>query len=123
MHHCEFCLAEFQSRPQVKNPRACQRPECQLQRQRLNEREWRKRHPEPSGGRYHAIRREQRAQRIVALSITIRKCFQVGRDLLGLRFDVEEFSSFLDEMLFNLGVRRISKFWSFENGAQYSSLV
>ncbi len=42
MHCCEFCGSEFLARPQVKCPRACNN--CQVKRQRANERAWHARH-------------------------------------------------------------------------------
>ena len=114
MHCCEFCLSEYPVRPQVINPRACTNPECQLKRQRLNEREWRLRHPELRGTRYHSIRRQQRAQRILALAAILRRCLQVGVDLLGIQIGMDSFLEILQGFLIKTGVRRINKFWKFE---------
>jgi hypothetical protein len=122
MHCCKFCLSEFDARPQVKNPRACLKPECQLKRQRANEREWRERHPALRGTRYHAIRRAQRTIRIQAAATTIKRCLQVGVDLMGVRISVGEFSQILENFLLDLGVRQINKFWDFENVDEIASL-
>lgn len=113
MHCCEFCLSEYTARPQVINPRACQKPDCQLSRQRLNEREWRLRHPELRGTRYHSIRRQQRVRRILAMSVILRQCLQVGVDLLDVQIGMDSFLEILQGFLLNIGVRRINKFWKF----------
>ena len=115
MHCCEFCLSEYTARPQVINPRACQKLECQLSRQRLNERDWRLRHPELRGTRYHSVRRQQRLQRILMMATILQQCLQIGVDLLGIKIGIVPFSEDLKKFLLNIGVRRINKFWKFED--------
>ena len=40
MSTCKFCNTSFSARPQVKNPQACSKKECQKLRQRKNEKDW-----------------------------------------------------------------------------------
>ena len=122
MHCCEFCLSEYVVRPQVINPRACQAFECQLKRQRLNEREWRLKHPELRGTRYHSVRRQQRLQRILMIATILQRCLQIGVDLLGVKIGIDTFSEDLKKFLLNIGVRRINKFWLFEESSDFADL-
>lgn len=52
----------------------------------------------------------------------LKKCLQVGVDFLGAEIIVEEFSKTLEGLFLELGVRRINKFWSFENSHDFDSL-
>ena len=115
MCRCEFCYSKFDHRPQVKNPRACLKPECQELRQRANEREWRERHPGYADTKYHQIRRGQRAKKIQDAVAIVMKCLRVGREVLGIDLAIDVFSDFVESFLFDLGVRQINKFWSLEN--------
>jgi hypothetical protein len=114
MHACEFCLTNFECRPQVKSPRACLKPECQRLRQRANEREWRDSNPKYLDKKYHQCQREGREKRIVAITEALKRCLSVGRDLLGLKFKADEIATFLKRWLLDLGMRQINKFWSGE---------
>lgn len=115
MKCCEFCLSEFHPRPQVKNPRACQRLECQKLRQIQNEKEWRSRNPDYPGEKYYEINRSQRRRHIRCVVQSMLRCFEVGGKLFGLQIIMEEFSQVLEGFLLGLGVRRINKFWSSTN--------
>lgn len=107
MHRCEFCRTEFIARPQVKNPRACEK--CQTLRQRANEKAWHARHTHFKD-HYHRIRRAQRLQRIRALVYVVIECLRVGQRLLGLAIKLEIFSDIFEQSLVELGVRQINKF-------------
>ena len=114
MHACEFCLSKFDCRPQVKNPRACLKPDCQRLRQRANEREWHERNPKYLDNEYHRSQREVRLKRILAITTLLKKCMSIGRDLLGIRFNADEIAAFLERWLLDLGLRQINKFWTEE---------
>lgn len=122
MHCCEFCLSEYVVRPQVKNPRACKAFNCQLKRQRLNEREWRLNHPELRGTRYYSIRRQQRLQRILMMAAILQRCLQIGVELMGVKIGMSPFSEDFKQFLLNTGVRRINKFWHFEEASDFADL-
>jgi hypothetical protein len=109
---CEFCHEEYKHRPQVKNPRACAKPECQKLRQQANEREWRDRNPGFWDAEYHEAQRDVRRKRIQAIAEILKRCLQVGRDLLGLQFGAADLGDFLERSLLELGVRQINKFWN-----------
>ena len=119
MHECEFCRTEFLSRPQVKKPRACEK--CQNHRQRANEREWHERHKH-FDDRYHRIRREQRLRAIEKLVHKLIECLTVGLRLSGVVMELKIFSEILENVLVDLGVRRINKFWAFQNGSCFKGL-
>ena len=114
MHTCEFCLSKFDCRPQVKNPRACLKPECQRQRQRANEREWKERNPKYLNAKYHQAKREVREKRIQQVAAVLKKCLSIGRDLLGRTFELERIAAFLERWLLDLGMRQINQFWTDE---------
>jgi len=112
VHICEFCHTQFQSRPQVKRPRACQG--CQKQRQRSNEKDWRSRNPQYSCAEYHDLMREKRNERLAAAAAELSKCITVGRDFLGIKFKVDALGPILAEFFHGLGVRRLNKFWDLQ---------
>jgi hypothetical protein len=111
MHACEFCLSDFEARPQVKSPRACPKPDCQRKRQRANERAWHERNPVYSDVKYHQAKREERVNRILAVVAALKRCLEVGGSLLGLSFKPAEFAPALERWFLRLGVRQINKFW------------
>lgn len=122
VHCCEFCLTDYEARPQVKNPRACQKPECQCARQRANEREWRVRHPGLYETQYHAVQRQKRIRQIQSIALIFQKCFQMGASLSGVRVGMVEFSKIFEGFLLGLGVRQINKFWKVEDGRNFQAL-
>lgn len=111
MHQCEFCRASFYPRPQVKNPRACLRSECQRKRQRSNELEWRKAHSTQSDPQYHRIRKLARLKQLRALSEWIGRCVETGARFLKKSFSFESTHELLLQFLVSLGIRKINKFW------------
>ena len=123
MHCCEFCLSDYEVRPQVKNPRACLKPECQGKRQRANEREWRARHLGLYDFRYHAAKREQRTRWIQAIAKLFQKCIQMGANLTGMELRMAEFGNVFEKFLLGLGVRQINKFWKAENVQDFAILA
>ena len=123
MKCCEFCLAEFHPRPQVKNPRACENINCQKVRQRQNEKEWRSKNSEYPGEKYYEIKRVQRIRRIKSVLESLIKCFEVGGKLFGFKIIMEEFSRILEGLLFKLGVRQINKFWNFTSDRHSDDLA
>lgn len=123
MHCCEFCVSEYEARPQVKNPRACQKPECQRERQRVNEREWHERHPGLySNAVYHAAKRQQRIRQIQSIAAAFQKCFQVGVSVCGVKIAMAEFCEIFERFFLRLGLRQINKFWKFENAGNFGAL-
>jgi hypothetical protein len=111
-YQCEFCTAVFQPRPQVKNPRACSN--CQKQRQRLNEQEWRAKNSHLSSGDYHRIYREQRLKKITLFVETLIQAMNVGLQFYDFNFDknlAPHLNLVMIKFLSHLGLRQISKFW------------
>jgi len=114
MSICEFCNTEYQPRPQVKNPRACNKDACQCRRQASNEREWRKSNDHLNSKQYHQIRRKQRLEKIRKLNSIIIKSFSVGIDYLGLPIKIDMFTAFFEYLFSSLGIREINKFWAID---------
>jgi len=108
---CEFCNTEFQPRPQVKNPRACNKDSCQKLRQTSNEREWRKSNEHLDSKEYHQIRRKQRNEKINKLFLAIIKSLSIGVNFIGLPFNIHSFSDFFKDIFLQLGLRKLNKFW------------
>ena len=123
MHCCEFCLVEYEVRPQVKKPRACQKPECQGKRQRLNEREWRDRHRGLYDANYYEVMRERRTERIQSIATSFQKCIQIGVNLTGMDLRMVEFRVVFERFLLRLGVRQINKFWVIDNLHDFAGLA
>lgn len=122
MHCCEFCVSDYESRPQVKNPRACQKAECQHERQRANEREWRERHQGLYNVDYHSAKKQQRIRRLQSIMVALQKCFQVGVSLSGVKIAMAEFSKIFEGFILGLGVRQINKFWKLEDAGNFAIL-
>jgi len=106
---CEFCHTDYVPIPQVKNPRACQA--CQKLRQRSNEKAWKKKHLEFSGGTYDRIRRDQRKTKLLVIARGLAHCIEVGGHLLGTALAMEELTDELAEFVLSLGIKRANKFW------------
>jgi hypothetical protein len=123
MKCCEFCLADFNPRPQVKNPRACNKLVCQKLRQRRNEEEWRDKNPDYPGHEYYKINKSQRLERLQTVIRSLIKCIEVGRKLYGIEILMEEFSHILEKSILELGLREINKFWLFENQLDSADLA
>ena len=64
MHMCNYCHTPFSPRPQVKNPKACPKGDCQKARQRGNEKHWRERNKVHYPKDYYELQRCKRAQAI-----------------------------------------------------------
>lgn len=112
---CEFCSTEFEPRPQVKNPKACQ--DCQKARQRANEKAWRNKHLGIYNGKYHQVKRECRKAALKTKVKDLVKCVEVGGTLLGLIITKEIRESLGDillKFLSCLGIRYANKFWPLE---------
>ena len=112
---CEYCSTLFDSRPQVKNPRACNKKSCQKARQRDNEKEWRERHSDSYDNEYHEHQRDVRANVISKIIDDILRCFQTGKDFLDgqvsfKKFKLDDFKNTMTIFFSELGIRRIFKF-------------
>ena len=94
VHQCEFCRASFHPRPQVKNPRACNRQDCQKKRQSSNELEWREKSGTQSDPKYHSIRKEARLKQLRVISLAVTDCFKKGATFLKEQFSGESFQVF-----------------------------
>ena len=115
MHKCEFYHIEFSPRPQVKNPRACKLDQCQVKRQRSNEKAWKDKHSQEYDKEYHETQRDKRSRAIEMVLDTILKCLDIGSKLTGKSIQINDFKAYFTTFLFKLGLRRINKFWNTEN--------
>lgn len=109
MDNCQFCHNQYQSRPQVKKPRAC--TNCQEYRQRSNEKDWRIRNPKYSCPLYHKLRRQERIRKLKAAAASLLKCLKVGKEMMGMTLAMDVFEMLLEDFLLGLGIRRVNKFW------------
>lgn len=111
VHQCEFCPASFRPRPQVKNPRACERSECQRRRQRSNELSWRQRNSTASDPKYHRLRKQARLGQLRRVSLLIGRCFNTGARFLGESMSLDPVQALFLQFLVSLGIRKINKLW------------
>ena len=109
MCKCEFCDKSFTPRPQTKKARACESLECQIKRQRLNEKEWKNRHKAEYGARFYREYRVERFQVISKLVERILRVFQIGCTAVHENFSLEQFKEILIPFLSRLGLRRANK--------------
>jgi len=115
MHKCEFCHNNFIPRLQVKNPRACKNSQCQLKRQRSNEKEWKNKHIPEYDKQYHQVQKKKRSKLISSTLESILDCLTAGTKLFGRNCNMANFKAHLNIFLSRLGIRKINKFWINEN--------
>lgn len=120
MHRCEFCNTCFQSRPQVKHPRACQN--CQKQRQRGNEKTWHFKHKTNFDRKYHAIQKAQRLGSIKSVSVNICHWIKTGALFYGNSFLNSDWENSFLVFLVGLGIRKVNKFWSLQLVHDFTNL-
>ncbi len=120
MHKCEYCNACFQARPQVKHPRACQN--CQLKRQRENEKSWHFKHKSNFDREYHGIQKIQRFERLQEISKIICQWIKTGAIFSGNNFLNSDWENSFMSFLVKLGIRKVNKFWQFEMTRKITSL-
>lgn len=116
MHSCNYCHTSYEPRPQVKKPRACDKEECQLARQRDNEKSWRERNKAYYGKEYYEQQRIERDNSITCVVDDLVKCLEVGKTFLDEKiklkdFNLSEFKKALGSFFSYLGMRRTNKFW------------
>ena len=111
MHSCIYCNCKFNSRKQVKNPKACFNSECQGKRQRDNEKNWHAKHWDRFDKRYHRTRRKARNTLIFAMIEKILHATTIGFTMIVQGFDIDHYRAFLQEALPALGLRNANKLW------------
>ena len=111
VHQCEFCGDRFQSRPQVKNPRACPKKLCQQKRQRSNELRWRQRNSAQFDSQYHRIRKQARLRVIKEVAKEISQCLWTGARFMGRAVSEGLLEGDLFRFLTLIGIRKINKLW------------
>ena len=116
MHECKYCFTIYEPRPQVKNPQACKKEECQRARQRDNEKAWRERNKAHYEKDYFEQQRAERDGLIQAMVANVVRCIEVGRDFLSETsklegFNLDKFKDALEYFFSALGIRKTNKFW------------
>lgn len=109
MHQCEFCHDMFKPRPQVKHPRACKN--CQGKRQQANEQAWHLRNRGLYDGEYHGLQKQVRRKQLQKFSAALSRCLDVGKNFLGIDFNLNGMADFFFQFLSQLGIRRANKLW------------
>ena len=109
MTKCEFCPKFFNPRSQTKKARACEDRECQIRRQRLNEKEWKNRHKAEYGAKFYREYRVGRFKVISELVERILRVLRIGCTALHENFSLEEFKEILIPFLSRLGLGRANK--------------
>jgi len=110
---CEFCGEKFCPRPQTRNPRAC--PNCQADRQKANEKEWRQRNQPiiPPPPEYFVKWRQRRRNLFEDLADSIVYCISVVAPKSGMTIDEAVLSRMLRKLFFALGIRRVKQVVNF----------
>ncbi|MBF0299800.1 MAG: hypothetical protein HQK51_13830 [Oligoflexia bacterium] len=111
---CKYCNILYAPRPQVKNPQACDRNECQLARQKDNEKTWRERNKAHYGKDYHEQMRGERDNIIQEVVMDVLKCLEIGKNFLEKTINLkdlnlDEFQKALTHFFSELGIRRVKK--------------
>lgn len=116
MHTCKYCNKPFYPRPQVKNPKACNNPECQKKRQRENERVWHSKNKAKFDAAYHRVKRKIRNKAILKVFLFLIEALRVGLTMYAKTLDTEAFENTFKGWFLKLGLRQINKLWSDEYG-------
>lgn len=114
---CEFCTTLFEPRPQTKNPRACNKSECQKARQSRNEKEWHIKHNElyQKAPDYHKEKRMERHKTISEKIKVIFEAMQSGFIFKNLDINFSVFYEFFTNFMHREGIRKINKFYNLAN--------
>lgn len=115
MHQCTYCNCKFNSRPQVKDPKACLSPKCQKQRQRDNERLWHEKRRHKFDKKYHDKKRKARKSALSGMLDKIVGAVKIGFTFNAQGFDTDLFQVMLSQFLLVMGLRRANKLWSVIN--------
>ncbi len=115
MHCCEFCHNQFTPRKQVKKPRACFDKNCQILRQRANEKAWKQKHIDQYDKEYHDIQRAKRLKEIETILKSILEFLNAGAKLFGKKINFDHFKVHFAAYFLRLGIRKINKFWNVED--------
>jgi hypothetical protein len=116
MHECNYCSTIYEPRSQVKNPKACNKKECQRARQRDNERDWREKNKAHYEKDYFEQQRAKRDSIIKDTVADVARCIEVGKQFLSETgklegFNLDKFKDALEYFFSALGIRNINKFW------------
>lgn len=112
MHCCEFCHTLFTSRPQTKNPRACNKDCCQKARQKANEREWRDRNKDYYDKQDHytyQVHRNKLIEKIISFFID---ALTIGANFKNYHINIGLIKPLFHKFLFQTGIRKIKKLWN-----------
>jgi hypothetical protein len=112
MCKCEFCNSYFTPRAQVKKPRACQKKECQLKRQRANEKAWKEQQGDRFDAKYHNKKKQKRLSNLRDMAGNVIKCIETGLTFLGKSLNIEKMRGYITELFYTLGSRRVNKLWA-----------
>ncbi len=119
---CSFCNSKYEVRPQVKNPIACKKKECQFKRQRKNEKDWRLRNQGLYDAKYHKIQRQERKKKLKVMSEEILKMIKIGQVYLGEKLNLVLMHEVLEKFIYNFGIRHANKLWNVKKGLEINML-
>ena len=111
---CKYCNTSYSPRAQVKNPKACNKRECQEKRQRENEKNWHEKHNDlySKNKKYHQEKRVYRHERINEIIKLFMKALLAGLTFCNEKIDRSTFDSLIINYFRDLGIRQINKFWN-----------
>jgi len=99
----------FESRPQVKRPRACGK--CQQKRQQTNEKAWHNRNKGLYDLKYHQIQKTERYKKINLMAEEFFRLVAIGKTFLGTTMELVGLEKLFRLFLISFGIRKINKFW------------
>jgi hypothetical protein len=119
---CSFCNSKYKVRPQVKNPKACYKKTCQLNRQRKNEKDWVLKNKNLYDGKYHKIKRQVRMKKLKAMVEEILEMIKVGKIYLNKKINIEFIKGFLFKFIYKFGIRSSNKLWNIKKDIEINIL-
>ena len=116
LHTCEFCSTQFEPRPQIKNPKACNKETCQRARQRQNENDWHQKHKDfyIKNAKYHKEQRIERYRLIMQIINDLLDAMFSGFRFKKIQVNCELFKTLFHNFMCRIGIRKINKFYSAE---------
>lgn len=106
---CNYCHAIYTPRPQVKNPKACNKPICQKKRQSANELDWQRKNKNLYDKKYHQIKRSKRLKEVDLIVNIIWQSLLTGLRFHG--FSLNSNAHFFTQIIASIGLRQLNKLY------------
>ena len=111
MTKCSYCEKIYESRPQVKRPKACSDSQCQKKRQSNNERAWHALNEERFDKRYHSRQKTKRIATIKHYVSLLADWISIGSRFRNQSISIDSLILLFFKFLAKIGLRKINKLW------------